>query len=301
MARIPNWGPSAGQPVPDDQWQAYTQANPPPEGASFVADTAAQPQGAERATLGGAPGARSGVSKAYNYWELPGQEALLSSISQQAQSQNRLPTGMGREAFIQNAQARAEQQRVIQELQRQAAGDMGSLAQQQLAQFYGQARAQQSSLGSTMRGQGAGAAMRGIQQGQAGIQRSLPGEQQMLMLQEQQAAQALLAQMLQQQREQDIGFSGAQASALLGSQGNLDEMMRAYGQLETSLLKGNQGAALDSIRAEMGLDPAQRALTNQYLQALSSAGSAAMGTLSGMPERATASSPSEWSNPFPYR
>jgi len=91
-------------------------------------------------------------------------------------------------SYINQQQARDQQMQVIQDLQRQAAGDMNSLAQQQLRAGYGQAQAQQSSLGSSMRGQGAGAAMRGIQQGQAGIQRGFAGDQQMLKLQDPAAA-----------------------------------------------------------------------------------------------------------------
>ena len=77
-------------------------------------------------------------------------------------------------------QDRLQQQRVIQELQAQAAGDPNSQAQQQLQQGYQSAQGQQSSLGSTMRGQSAGAARQGIAAGQQGIQRGYVGDQQML-------------------------------------------------------------------------------------------------------------------------
>ena len=205
MARVPNWGPSAGQPVPDEQWSAYMEANPPPAGASFSAGPAAQPQGSTGATLGPYAGdaaanalaiGKSDVSSiAANknpYWDQYFKDqfgANLPSYSYASGNQD---------------QARAQQMQVIQDLQRQAAGDPNSLAQQQLSQGYGAAQAQQSSLGSTMRGQSAGAAARSTMAGQQGIQRGYAGDQQMLQAQEQQAAQAMLAQLLAQQQGQDI-------------------------------------------------------------------------------------------------
>lgn len=128
-------------------------------------------------------------------------------------------------------QARAHQMRVMQELQRQAAGDMNSQSQQQLRQGFGQAMAQQSSLGSTMRGQSAGAAMRGIRAGQQGIQRGLAGEEQMLKVQEQEAARSMLAQMLAQQHEQDMQSAGTSANTTLGN--------TALGNTETLSNLGN--------------------------------------------------------------
>lgn len=183
---------------------------------------------------------------------------------------------------MQQAQARREQQRVIQALQQQARGDLNSLAQQQLQQGYGQARAQQSSLGSTMRGQGAGAAMRGIQQGQAGIQRGFAGDQQMLMLQEQQAAQALLAQMLQQQQGQDI----AQATGMAGTtnQANaLNEAMKQfYAQMGSGLNieQGQIGAERNA--AQYGFDLATQELGNRLLNQGAQAAAGAAGTVAGM-------------------
>lgn len=179
-------------------------------------------------------------------------------------------------------QARLEQQRVIQDLQRSAAGDMNSQAQQQLAGSYGDARAQQSSLGSTMRGQSAGAAMRGIQQGQGDIQRGFAGDQQMLKLQEQQAAQAMLAQMLAQQQGQDITQAQGMAQGTLGSQGLDDALKQFY--LGGALNMDLQGTERDNqvARARMGFQDQMTALTQQMLKSGTAAGAGALGTLGTM-------------------
>lgn len=150
--------------------------------------------------------------------------------------------------------ARTQQQQVIQDLQKQAAGDMNSLAQQQLGSSYGQAQAQQASLGSSMRGQGAGAAMRGIQQGQQGIQRGFAGDQQMLKLQEQQAAQAMLAQMLAQQQQQDIGQAQGMAQGQLGAQGLNQGMQQFYTSGLIGGMLGDYQHDADKGRAALGFD-----------------------------------------------
>ena len=160
-------------------------------------------------------------------------------------------------------QARLEQQRVIQALQAQAAGDPNSQAQQQLRNAYGQAQAQQSSLGSTMRGQSAGAALRGIQQGQQDIARGLPGDQQMLQLQEQQAAQSMLAQMLQQQQQQDIAQAQGMAGNTLGNRALEDQMKGFYlnGMLGQDV--GASDRAAEIARARLGFNDQMRGLYTQ--------------------------------------
>lgn len=179
-------------------------------------------------------------------------------------------------------QDRLEQQRVIQMLQAQAAGDPNSQAQQQLRNAYAGAQSQQSSLGSTMRGQSAGAAMRSIGRGQQDIARSLPGDQQMLQLQEQQAAQAMLAQLLQQQHQQDIGQAHSMAQGSLQGQGVVDNYYRqlmggaidsgAAGQ-QVALGRGlaNQGFDLESNNINQGF---YRDLINAAATGTASAGSA---------------------------
>lgn len=207
-------------------------------------------------------------------------------------------------------QSRLEQQRVIQDLQRQAAGDPNSLAQQQLRQGYGAARAQQSSLGSTMRGQSAGAAMRGVQQGQQGIQRGYAGDQQMLQLQEQQAAQAMLAQLLGQQQQQDIAWATGQAD-ISNQRGGLDAAMQQFlTQTSLGLDKGERDINLDRVRTMLGLDLDQRASDRNALNNVVNATATGLGTYftSGGQQPQTfntdsvtglsPSDPSEW-KPYP--
>lgn len=205
-------------------------------------------------------------------------------------------------------QARLEQQRVIQALQQQAAGDMNSLAQQQLRQGYGAAQAQQSSLGSTMRGQSAGAAMRGVQQGQQSIQRGFAGDQQMLKLQEQQAAQAMLAQMLGQQRQQDTLWQQG-LSGLANQRQSADNFYQQFmtGQLY-GLDVGERDAALENLRTQLGLDLEARANARGALNNVLNAGATAAGTYFNMggqnqapsapPLVDSGSDPSEW-KPWP--
>lgn len=179
-------------------------------------------------------------------------------------------------------QARAQQQQVIQDLQRQATGDPNSRAQQQLRQGYGAAQAQQASLGSTMRGQSAGAAMRGVQAGQQGIQRGLAGDQQMLQLQEQQAAQQMLAQMLAQQQGQDIAQAQGMAQGALGAQGLNDAMQQFYMQGGIQAALGANQFSQDQARAQLGFDLESQNLRDQFNQGLVGMGQGAAGTALSM-------------------
>lgn len=163
-------------------------------------------------------------------------------------------------------QARTQQMQVIQDLQRAAAGDPNSMAQRQLRDAYAGAQSQQSSLGSTMRGQSAGAAQRSIQQGQQGLQRQLPGDAQMLQLQEQQAAQQMLAQLLSQQQAQDIAQAQGMANTTLGGQA-LDDQMRDF------YLNGMLGADIGATerqnaitRAQLGFQEGNAALRDQLIR-----------------------------------
>lgn len=175
-------------------------------------------------------------------------------------------------------QARLEQQRVIQALQAQAAGDPNSQAQQQLRNAYAGAQSQQSSLGSTMRGQSAGAAMRSIGRGQQDIARSLPGDQQMLQLQEQQAAQSMLAQMLQQQQQQDIAQAQGTAQGSLQGQGILSDYYRQLmgGALETGANK--QQVTLGRGLAEAGFNLDANKINQQFYNDLMGAAQGATAT-----------------------
>ena len=177
---------------------------------------------------------------------------------------------------------RRYQNQVIQALQQQAAGDMNSRAQQQLRQQFQQARAQQASLGSTMRGQSAGAAMRSIQAGQQGISRGQAGEEQMLKLQEQQAAQAMLAQLLAQQQGLDI--QGAQNAAAMGlgqtELGMNRELFGANQALNNAIAETDR---LNQIgRARAGFSDAEKNLLRGYTQAGMNAVAAGAGAYAAM-------------------
>ncbi len=151
-------------------------------------------------------------------------------------------------------QDRLNQTRVIQDLQTQASGKLTQPLRDQLQQGYNQAKSQQSSLGSTMRGQSAGAAQRGVSSGQQEIQRGFAGDEKMLQLQQQQAAQAMLAQLLSQQNGQDVNQASLMAQGQL--QGDaLDEAMRQFytqGSIEGQL--GNYQYGSDLGRARLGFD-----------------------------------------------
>lgn len=155
-------------------------------------------------------------------------------------------------------QARLQQQQVIQDLQAAARGNPNSLAQQELRKQNELARSQQSSLGSTMRGQSAGAAQRGIAAGQAGVARELPGQSQMLQLQEQQAAQAMLAQLLQQQRQQDIAQAQGMAQNSLSGQSALDNYYRQLFGGALDVGAQTQQNALGQGLAQSGFDLASQ-------------------------------------------
>lgn len=175
-------------------------------------------------------------------------------------------------------QARTEQARVIQALQAQAAGNMNTLGQQQLAQGFQRAGQQQQSLGSSIRGTGGGAGLRAGTMGAADVQRGLAGEQQMLKLQEQQAAQAMLAQLMAQQHAQDVGLAGSMAQGALAGQGLNQEMERFYGSgLTGQMLSGYQSRA-DMERAKLGFDLDAQDLESrraaQYAQAAATAAAA---------------------------
>ena len=203
-------------------------------------------------------------------------------------------------------QARLEQQRVIQDLQLAARGDPNSRAQQQLQQGYQQATGQQASLGSTMRGQSAGAAQRGIQAGQQGIQRGFAGDQQMLQVQEQQAAQQMLAQLLAQQQGQDISQAQGMAQGQLGSQGLDDAMRQFYTGAGIATDTANQQLRGERGRANLGFDLEGRNIDDGLNRQLMGLASGAAGTAASIYGNKTntgdaVSDPNEWQNPYPSR
>lgn len=175
-------------------------------------------------------------------------------------------------------QARAEQARVIQALQAQAAGSMNTLGQQQLAQGFQQAGQQQRSLGSSIRGAGGGAGLRAGATGAADVQRGLAGEQQMLKLQEQQAAQAMLAQLMAQQHAQDVGLAGSMAQGALSGQELNQQMEQFYGSGLTGNMLSNYQRESDLARARLGFDLGARDLADRQRNQMLQMGGAAIGT-----------------------
>lgn len=254
----PNWGPQAGTPMDQATFDAYVASNPPGVATNNVYWGGASPSG----------GAAAPTPDYWSQFYLNGPASVQMPQFQTANQD----------------QARAQQQQVIQDLQRQAMGDPNSRAQQQLRQGYGAAQAQQASLGSTMRGQSAGAAMRGVQAGQQGIQRGLAGDQQMLQLQEQQAAQQMLAQLLAQQQGQDITQAQGTANAALGAQ-SLDEAMRQFYAQQGSRYNVEQGQIQgERGRAQLGFDLEGADITNRLIRQGVNAAATGLATWAGQPK-----------------
>ena len=272
----PNWGPQKGVEMDQATFDAYVAANPPgspnSQGLYGTSRPWRQQGGAAPAPripqAGGAPNQNS------DYW---------SSLFMQGAP----PVNMPGFQTGNSDQARLQQQQVIQDLQRAAAGDRNSQAQQQLAQAYGGAQQQQASLGSTMRGQSAGAAMRGVQAGQQGIQRGLAGDQQMLMLQEQQAAQQMLAQLLAQQQGQDITQATGVASGV--NQGNAmnDAMSQFYAQQGSNLNMQQGQIGVERQAALHGFDLQNQDTTNRLLRNGANAAAGALSTYGSMDNRSS--------------
>lgn len=150
--------------------------------------------------------------------------------------------------------ARTWQTQMIQDLQQQAAGNPNSRAQQTLRQGYTDARAGQSALGSATRGTGGAAGLRQGMAGGANVQRGYAGDSAMLMQQEKTAAQALLAQQLAAQRQQDMAQAQGMATNALGNT-SLDDAMRQFytsGGINTDVAATQLAA--DKARAQLGLD-----------------------------------------------
>lgn len=177
-------------------------------------------------------------------------------------------------------QARLQQQQVVQDLQRQAAGDMNSRAQQSLYAQNNAAQGQQRSLASTQRGVGAGAQMQQAQTGAAQVRSGLAGQQQQLYLQEKQAAQQQLAQQLAAMQGQDITQANNAADVNLRGQAMRDAMQQWYAG------QGAQGA-LDEYElqhgyqlADLGFNLEAANVTNQFMNRGANAAATGLSTLS---------------------
>lgn len=177
-------------------------------------------------------------------------------------------------------QMRNYQDTLIQSLQAQATGSRETQAQNQLGAGFRSALAQQSSLGSSARGLSSGAAMRGIGQRQAAVRSELPGQQQMLQLQEQQAAQALLQQLMEQQRQQDFSDAENRAQTALAQQDMLNRYRQSLMGAGIEGQSAQQGRLLDSELASKGLNLERQQMDRQFMQDLMGGGAAALGTVS---------------------
>lgn len=176
-------------------------------------------------------------------------------------------------------QSRLQQAQVIQALQAQAAGSKDTLGQQQLQQGFGQAAAQQRSLGSSIRGAGGGAGLRAGTLGAADTQRGFAGQSEMLKLQEQQAAQAMLAQLLAQQHAQDVGLAGSMASGSLANQQLNQDMERFYSGEAMKDLAGRYQRGSDFEAAMLGQRLDARNLEDRFRNQLMGAGAGGLGAL----------------------
>lgn len=205
----------------------------------------------------------------------PGQAALFMNQNAFGGSNLNLP---GMQLGNQN-QARQEQARVIQALQAQAAGSRDTLGQQQLQQGFNQASAQQRSLGSSIRGAGGGAGLRAGAMGAADTQRGFAGQSEMLRLQEQQAAQAMLAQLLAQQHAQDVGLAGSMASGSLANQQLNQDMERFYSGEAMKDLAGRYQRGADFEAAMLGQNLEARNLEDRFRGQVLGMGASGVGTI----------------------
>ena len=174
-------------------------------------------------------------------------------------------------------QSRAWQQSLMQDLQRQATGDLNSRAQQSLQQGYQQAQQGQMALGSAMRGTGGAAGLRAGTRGAGDIQRGFVGDQQMLLAQEQQGAQAALAQMLGQQRAQDTQQAQGVAQTDLGGRSLQEMMEQFYAQNGLGAGLTREQLAAERSTALRGLDLEAKDLRDRLVGQGVQAGATALG------------------------
>lgn len=178
----------------------------------------------------------------------------------------------------QQDEARRLQQQTIQDLQTVAAGSMGTRAQKELAAQNKMGQQSQYALTSGQRG----GDMRAAQRGAGQVASQLAGQQNVLKLQEQQAAQALLSQMLAQQQAQDI--------TLAGDQSQYDLRGRALEDAFNQFMLG-QGASRelgltqlqhDRNLMQAGLDLDSNSITKDWIDKGMQSGATALSTLGQM-------------------
>jgi hypothetical protein len=126
------------------------------------------------------------------------------------------------------AEFRAGQSALAQQLLAQSRGEGPSLAQNQLRAATDRNLAQSMAMAASGRGASPGLAMRGVQQQQAGLQSQAARDAATLRLQEQLQAQQALGQVTGQARQQDLGMAQSQAdlsqqAALANQRARLDQ------------------------------------------------------------------------------
>jgi hypothetical protein len=176
----------------------------------------------------------------------------------------------------QQAEARRLQEQTIQDLQTQAAGNMNSRAQQELQ---GQNRMGQQSQYALASGQ-RGGDMRAANQMAGRVGAQLPGQANVLKLQEQQAAQAMLAQMLAQQQGQDITQANDQSQMALRGQALQDahnQFMMGQGAAQEL---GATQLQHDTNLMQAGYDLESDDISKDWFNKGMGAGAGAIGTLS---------------------
>lgn len=176
--------------------------------------------------------------------------------------------------------ARTWQQQLIQDLQQQAAGNPNSVAQKQLAASYANARAGQSALGSSVRGTGGGAGLRAGVQGAGNVQRGFEGDRAMLMLQEKQAAQALLAQQLAAMRSQDAAQAQGAAQNALGNTSLDDALQQFYLGQGLGLGMSEADRAVEAARTAAGLSERRNAIGDRTFNNAVNAGATGLAAAS---------------------
>lgn len=174
----------------------------------------------------------------------------------------------------QQAQFRQQQTGLANQLEAQANGQGPSLAQDQLRRGLEQSLLSAVSAGASMRGPGAGGAIRAIQQNQAGMAQQAAGDSAALRMQEQLQAQNQLGQLLAGARGQDIGFASEGAALAqqtgLANAGAQNQFALQQGQLDQQTGQANLQATLQQrmlndqltrsyLEMGLSLDQAQQA------------------------------------------
>lgn len=190
-------------------------------------------------------------------------------------------------------QARGQQWNLAQMLSAQTQGQGPSLAQMQLQKATDANIRQAMALGASQRGVGAGAAMRSIANNTAMAQQQAGADSAALRLQEQQAAQNQLGQLLAGMRGQDQSIAGSQAQlnqqvalanqqAQLGMTGLNDTQNRFYGQTANDLYSQQMAAQQAREQAAIQYEGMLRGVAVNTQQTGMQAGGSILSALGGL-------------------